>query len=93
MFEGIQAPELALCVALGGGQMRPSGYASGLTLGEFRFGRGKIILSCFEIEQNLGAHPTADLLLANLLTAYHCKGALDAPDPAVLSRLDSLPTA
>lgn len=91
MFEGIQKPDLALCVALGGGQMRANGYASGVTLGEFQFGRGKIVLNGFEIEQNLEEHPAADVLLANLLACYNCKGSLIPPSDDLLKKLEHLP--
>ncbi|MDR3644776.1 MAG: glycoside hydrolase family 2 TIM barrel-domain containing protein, partial [Clostridia bacterium] len=70
IFEGIQRPDKTICAALGTGQMRPDGYASGVTFGEYAYGKGKIMLNCFRIEEALGANPVADRMLLNLIKCY-----------------------
>jgi len=45
----------------------PGGYASGVLLGAYRRGEGRIVLNTLSILDHLGAHPAADRLLLNLV--------------------------
>jgi hypothetical protein len=45
----------------------PGGYASGLLAGRFRQGRGRVIVSTFDLLAHLGSLAVADRLTANLL--------------------------
>ena len=60
---------------------RPDGYASGVMLGTYAFGEGRIVLNTFNILENVDKHPAADRMLLNLI-AYAGRGT-DKP-PALL---------
>jgi hypothetical protein len=45
----------------------PDGFASGVMLGAYAFGSGKIVLNTFNILDNVDKHPAADQLLLNLI--------------------------
>ncbi|MHC1766217.1 MAG: glycoside hydrolase family 2 protein [Verrucomicrobiia bacterium] len=67
-FEGQDTPDdvavaaFAICHS-----SRPDGYASGLVLGAYKLGQGRIILNTLNILENLDQHPAADRLLLNLV--------------------------
>jgi hypothetical protein len=69
VFEGQDQPEEAIAAAFavgycGGGS---KGYESGLLMGAWRLGEGRIILSTFPVEENLDTSPAADRMLLNLV--------------------------
>lgn len=67
-FEGQDTPDdvavaaFAICHS-----SRPDGYASGLMLGAYKLGQGRIMVNTLNILENLDQHPAADRLLLNLV--------------------------
>lgn len=70
MFTGLEKPDKTICAAIGVGQAMPGGYASGVTLGEYTWGDGRIVLNCFRIIDSLGTNPIADQMLMNMIEYY-----------------------
>ena len=60
-------PEKTLCAAV---RIESTLCGCGVSLAEYAWGNGRCILNSFRIEESLGAHPFAELLLANLIKAY-----------------------
>ena len=69
VFEGQDQPEEAIAAAFavgycGGGS---KGYESGLLMGVWRHGEGRVVLNTFPVEENLDTSPAADRMLLNLV--------------------------
>ena len=50
--------------------LQTSSMQYSLTIGEYRFGKGRIVLNGFRIEKALGKNPYADQMLLNFLSCY-----------------------
>lgn len=80
-FEGQDTPQdvaaaaFAICHS-----SRPDGYASGVMLGAYPFGSGKILLNTFNLLDHVDRHPAADRLLLNLM-AYAATTTQEPPAP------------
>lgn len=70
IYEGIEKPSKTVCAAIGVGQTRKEGYVSGLTFGEYNYGKGRIILNTFRIIESVGHNPIADRMLFNIVKHY-----------------------
>lgn len=78
-FQGQVPPDdvVAVSFAVGHGNIRPGGYASGVLAGSYRcsvrpdsdrlMGTGMFFLNAFPILENVDLHPAADRLLLNLI--------------------------
>jgi hypothetical protein len=78
-FQGQDRPDdvVAVSFAVGHGNIRPGGYASGVLAGSYRcsvrpdndrlMGTGMFFLNTFPILENVDLHPAADRLLLNLI--------------------------
>jgi hypothetical protein len=64
---GIRPPDEIAAVALATGFPVPSGYESGILLGAYRHGAGRIVLNTFRLLDNLKKNPAADRMLLNIL--------------------------
>jgi hypothetical protein len=53
--------------AVAGSMKTSQDYASGLLLGVWQLGEGRVVLNSLHIRENLGTHPAAERLLRNLL--------------------------
>ena len=67
LYTGQETPDDVAAVAFAVGYSCPGGYASGVLLGAYRFGAGRIVLNTLRILDHVGAHPAADRLLLNLV--------------------------
>lgn len=79
-FEGQDTPTEVIAACFASGYCCKSGYASGIMLSRYAFGKGNFILNTFNIQENVGKHPAADRLLLNLI-AYAGPLAKGAPAP------------
>jgi len=67
-FEGQDTPDevaaaaFAICHS-----SRPDGFASGVMLGVYPFGAGKIVVNTLRVLDNVDKHPAADRMLLNLI--------------------------
>jgi len=63
VFTGLEAPAEAVA-----GSMKTSqDYASGLLVGVWNVGEGRVVLNGLYVRENLGVHPAAERILRNLL--------------------------
>ena len=88
-FQGQGPPDdvVAVSFAVGHGNIRPGGYASGVLAGSYRcsvrpdsdrlLGTGMFILNTFPILENVDLHPAADRLLLNLIN--YAAGSIGKP--------------
>ncbi|MBC7328806.1 hypothetical protein H5T88_00450 [bacterium] len=67
LFEGQDEPDEVIAAAFAVSYPVPGGYASGLMLAFYKFGKGGFYINSFPILENIGRHPTADRLLLNLI--------------------------
>lgn len=67
IFEKVEKPTRTVSAAI---RVDSSFAVPGLSVGEYACGNGKYILNNFKILENIGAHPFADILLANLVKHY-----------------------
>lgn len=79
-FEGQADPTEVIAACFAAGYCCKSGYASGIMMSRYAFGKGNFILNTFSILENVGRHPAADRLLLNLI-AYAGTLAKGAPAP------------
>jgi hypothetical protein len=78
-FQGQDTPDdvVAVSFAVGHGNVRPSGYSSGVLAGSYRcsafpesgrlMGAGMFVINAFRILENIDLHPAADRMLLNLI--------------------------
>jgi len=66
-FEGQDTPGDVAAVAFAVGYSCPGGYASGVLVGSYEFGVGRMVLNTLRVLENLDGHPAADRLLLNLV--------------------------
>jgi hypothetical protein len=88
-FQGQDPPDdvVAVSFAVGHGNIRPGGYASGVLAGSYRcsvrgdsgrlMGTGMFFLNAFPILENVDLHPAADRLLLNLIN--YAAGSIGEP--------------
>lgn len=91
LFEKVQAPDETECAMMGCGLPRDGGTYTGIALGAYNLGNGKMILNSFRIVENLGQIYAADALLLNLIRKYQVQGVLTAlPEDAeeILNRIE-----
>lgn len=67
MYEGMPDGADVAVAAFAVGYSTPGGYASGIVLGAYPSGSGRVILNALEVLPNLDRHPVADRLLMNLI--------------------------
>ena len=67
MFQGAEAPLEVMVAAFAVGYSAESGYDSGVMMGVYRLGRGRLFLNTLNVLDHLGRHPAADRLMANLV--------------------------
>ena len=67
MFQGSAQPVEPIVAAFAVGYCRPTGYESGIVLGAYPYGRGRLVLNALHLLENLGRHPAADRLTLNLI--------------------------
>ncbi len=67
-FEGETVPDEVICPAfLTGYHAVKDAYAAMHTICGFNKGEGKLYLNCFDIENNIGKNPAADILMLNFI--------------------------
>ena len=63
-----RTPDDVVCPAFFVGSPHvPGAYASAHVIAGFNSGKGKIYLNCFRLEENIGKHPAADMVMLNLI--------------------------
>lgn len=67
MYEGMPDGAEVAIAAFAVGYSTPGGYASGIVLGAYPSGSGRVVLNALELLPNLDRHPLADRLLMNLI--------------------------
>ena len=67
IFDGQDAPEEVVAAAFAVSYPCPGGYASGVLLGAYPFGAGRLFLNTLRILENVDRHPAADRLLLNMV--------------------------
>ncbi len=68
LFCGQDKPDEVISVAFAVGYPGiTDGYISGILLGAYKLGAGKIVINTFNILENLGLNPAADRLLLNMI--------------------------
>ena len=67
IVSGGRRPDKTLCAAV---RIEATLCGSGLSLGEYSFGKGKAVLNAFRFEDTLGKFPYADRLFFNLMREY-----------------------
>jgi hypothetical protein len=67
LFELQNEPANVIVAAFASGYCCPSGYASGIMMAEYAFGKGRFITNTFSILGNIDVHPAADRLLLNMI--------------------------
>ncbi len=67
LFDGQDTPEEVVAAAFATGYSTPGGYASGVLLGSYHFGRGRFLVNSFPILDHVDQHPVADRLLLNMI--------------------------
>ncbi|MBN1553624.1 MAG: hypothetical protein JXA11_02680 [Phycisphaerae bacterium] len=67
LFEKQDEPEDVIVAAFATGYCCPGGYASGVMMAQYPFGKGKFITNSLNILENVDAHPAADRLLLNMI--------------------------
>lgn len=77
LYEDIQSPDECDCAMLGCGLPRDGGTYTGLALGAYKLGAGKMVLNSFRILENLGQVYAAERLLSNITARYAVSGALE----------------
>jgi hypothetical protein len=70
LFDCADAPDEVIAAGFAVGYCCPGGYDSGVVMGSYRSGRGRVVLSALDILGQLGRHPAADRLLLNLARAW-----------------------
>jgi hypothetical protein len=66
LFENLDKPQEVIAAAFASGYCCPGGYASGIMMAEYTFGKGRFIINTFNILENINQHPAADRLLLNM---------------------------
>ncbi len=66
LLHGARPADVA-AVAFVLGYPLPGGYLSGVLAGSYAVGRGRLIVSCFDVLEHLGSSPVADRLVLNLV--------------------------
>ena len=64
---GTAQPQKTICAAYGSGLFVQEGCLGALTLGEFAFGSGSVLVNTFKLLGNVGSDPVADRILYNLV--------------------------
>jgi len=64
---GTTRPAKTYCAAFGSGLFVQESCLGALTLGEFSFGKGSVVVNTFKLLDNIGKDPVADRILYNLL--------------------------
>jgi hypothetical protein len=59
-------PVNVLCGAFGLGQMVPGGYNGGVAMGEYVWGKGRIILNNLRLLDGIGVNPVAERIVLNM---------------------------
>jgi hypothetical protein len=67
VFECEQRPDYVSAAGIAVGYNCPRGYDSGVVVGTYSRGQGRIVLNSMRVEDNVDRHPAADRLLVNLL--------------------------
>ncbi len=67
LFEKQDEPENVIVAAFAAGYCCQGGYASGIMMAEYLFGKGRFITNTFNILDNIDTHPAADRLLLNMI--------------------------
>lgn len=90
LFEDIQGTDECDCAMFGCGLPRDGGTYTGLALGAYPLGSGRMVLNAFRIAENLSTAYAADRLLVNITDRYAVEGELaDLPSDAqeILNRM------
>jgi hypothetical protein len=66
LFDGQDTPD-DVAAAFAVGYSIPGGYASGVLVGSYKLGAGRMVLNTPRVLENLDTNPTADRLLLNLV--------------------------
>ena len=64
---GTTRPAKTYCAAFGSGLFVQESCLGALTMGEFSFGKGSVVVNTFKLLVNIGKDPVADRILYNLL--------------------------
>ncbi len=67
LFQGQETPDEVIVAAFAVGYTCPEGYTSGVVMGVYPFGAGRFLVNTMRVLENLGTHPVADRLLANMI--------------------------
>jgi hypothetical protein len=67
LFDGQDTPHEVVAAAFAAGYPVSGGYASGILLGTYYFGKGRFVINTFPLLEYAGNHPAADRLLLNLV--------------------------
>ncbi|SEN98391.1 sugar-binding domain-containing protein [Paenibacillus sp. OV219] len=67
IFDGQDTPDEVMAASFAVGYPCETGVATGVLLGSYALGAGRIVLNSFRIMANLGVNPTADMLLMNMI--------------------------
>ena len=67
VFASVEKPSKTICASI---RIDLSYTLEGLTIGEYGSGNGKYVLNAFDINDSLGKHPYADLMLLNFIKHY-----------------------
>jgi hypothetical protein len=88
LFEKQDEPENVIVAAFATGYSCPGGYASGVMMAEYAFGKGRFITNTLNILENLDAHPAADRLMLNLLR--YAGTFCDGPSKPLPAKFDAM---
>lgn len=67
IFQDQDTPDETIVAGFAVGYTCPTGYTSGVSLGVYRFGAGRFVVNTLRVLENMGRHPVADRLLANMI--------------------------
>ena len=70
LLTDIKPPDNTLCAAFGVGQQLPGGTIAGVVMGEYRIGKGKVVLNTLNILENMFRNPVAERVLFNIVKHY-----------------------
>jgi hypothetical protein len=66
LFDGQRTPDDVAAAGFAVGYPSPTGVVTGLALGAYRLGKGRLVLNTFRLLEELDANPAAGRLLLNL---------------------------
>jgi hypothetical protein len=87
LFDGQDTPDDVVVAAFAAGYSRPGGYASGVLVGAYSFGAGRVVLNTLRVLDYLDAHPAADRLLLNFVR--YAQSQTDGPPSALPEDFDA----